>query len=171
MRNNVCSNAFSQRCRSFRSICFYIKQRQAKREWGVSGREVERKREMRIKRMRDRAYERIRNGMGWEMTVGKDTCVSQIHRTNKTSIKEDINILGGSVLLDHCAVTFVSFNLASHHTPFEAVAGSLCTSTGSLFPSSASPHSLFSKTSNSNIDAPIIVPSAWAPFTNRLGSG
>jgi hypothetical protein len=36
------------------NILLYKTERQAKTEWGVSRREVERKREMRIKRMRDR---------------------------------------------------------------------------------------------------------------------
>jgi hypothetical protein len=34
---------------------FYIKWRQAKTEWGVSGREGEREREKRIKKVKDRA--------------------------------------------------------------------------------------------------------------------
>jgi hypothetical protein len=34
------------------------------------------------------------------MTIGKDIRVIQINRTNKTSIKEDVNILGGFITLN-----------------------------------------------------------------------
>ncbi len=83
-------------------------------ESGVNGREGEGEREERIKQVRDGAQEKIRNDMGREMTIGKNTLVFQINRTNKTSIKEDINILGFTNFLDHCAVTFVPHNEASH---------------------------------------------------------
>jgi hypothetical protein len=46
------------------------------------------------------------------MTIGKDTRVFKINRTNKTSIKEDINILGFSALLDYFTVSFIT----PHHT-------------------------------------------------------
>jgi hypothetical protein len=54
-------------------IPLYIKWRQAKTNWGVSGRGRERDREEQINGVRDVALERIRNGMGLEMTVGKMT--------------------------------------------------------------------------------------------------
>jgi hypothetical protein len=57
-----------------KSISFYIKQGQViKIEWGVSGRTRKRDREKWINRVRDRAKEIIGNGMGGEMTAGKDT--------------------------------------------------------------------------------------------------
>ncbi len=65
-----------------------------KTEWGVSRREGERETEEQIKGVRDGAKERLINGVGWEMTIGKDARVFQINRTNKMSIKVDINILG-----------------------------------------------------------------------------
>jgi hypothetical protein len=50
---------------------------------GVSGNEGEREREKQIRGVRDRAQERIRNGVCWEMTVGKDIFVFQISRKIK----------------------------------------------------------------------------------------
>ncbi len=49
-----------------------------------------------IKGVREGVQERIGKGVGLKMTVGNDRRVFQMNRTNKTSIKEDINILGGS---------------------------------------------------------------------------
>jgi hypothetical protein len=43
---------------------FYVKWRQIKTEWGISGREGEREREKRIKRVGDRVYVRIEYSMG-----------------------------------------------------------------------------------------------------------
>ncbi len=43
---------------------FHIKQRQVKTEWGVDGGQRKRDRKKHIKRVRDGAWERIRNSMG-----------------------------------------------------------------------------------------------------------
>jgi hypothetical protein len=55
VRNNVCSNAFIQWCRGYKSISFYIKLRQIKTVRGESGREGEGDREKQIAGVRDRA--------------------------------------------------------------------------------------------------------------------
>jgi hypothetical protein len=55
-------------------ISFYIKQGQViKVEWGVGRRGRKRDREQWINGVRDGAKEIIGNGMGGEMTAGKDT--------------------------------------------------------------------------------------------------
>ncbi len=54
-------------------------------------------------------------GAGWKMTIGKDTRVFKIIRTNKMSLKEDINILGGFSFDGLLCYDFFPLNEASHH--------------------------------------------------------
>jgi len=68
--------------------------------------------------VRDGTKERINNGVGSEMAIGKDTWVYQINRTNKTSIKEDIKNLGGTSFAGLLCRDFHSLNEASHHMSY-----------------------------------------------------
>jgi hypothetical protein len=49
------------------------------------------------------------------MTIGKDTRVFKIIRTNKMSIENDINILGGLSFTGLLCYDFFPLNKASHH--------------------------------------------------------
>jgi len=54
--------------------------------------------------------------VGREMTIGKDTCVFQINRTNKMLIKPDINNLGWFQINAQLCHNFHFLNDASHHS-------------------------------------------------------
>ncbi len=64
-------------------------------EWGLSRREIERERQKWIKVEGDGAKVRIWNGVDWEKWPLEKTPENLRDRTNETSIKMDINILGG----------------------------------------------------------------------------